>query len=468
MFPGALPLASGDDITGTSGNCASAPQFRCRLASGPAAHWITSSARSSSDCGIARPSARAVFRSQNTHPKESRQSLRSMQTRCGKQRQSGRTRAGPAPHPPPLAGACSRVCVSAEFGSAAKANTWVLQDHGKPGQDHHRHGCGRPLTTRGGRRPNAANGKGVETRHQACAATHRRLRIDNPGVNPIPIAAMPAIESSSAPSPQNLKTGQVTGTASFSKFVQVLQLISDLPPPVVMAKLVLASGYPRPTVYRIVAALAAEKFIQENPRTGAFELGTRLLQLASKSWGRSGLRLVSVDVLKNLRDTTGETVHLAVPSGQQMVYIEKLESPSAVQMASRIGTTVCMHATAVGKAYLSALDPEVRKKIIAGLPLTRYTANTLQNIDALEKNLKQITKKGWSEDLEEHEAGIHCFGAPVLGESGVPVAAVSVSTLRFRQKQEHLENYVKPLMQACQEISQRIAHAPVLRGSSIF
>lgn len=279
---------------------------------------------------------------------------------------------------------------------------------------------------------------------------------------------MPAIQSSSKNALPGSKAGQVAGTASFSKFVQVLQLIADLPSPVVMAELVRASGYPRPTVYRIVAALAAENFIRENPRTGAFELGLRLLQLASKSWGRSELRLVSVDVLKQLRDTTSETVHLAVPSGDHMVYIEKLESPSAVQMASRIGTTVCMHATAVGKAYLSALEPDARKKIIAGLQLTRYTDNTLQTAHALEKNLKEISKKGWSEDLEEHEAGIHCFGAPVLGVNGAPIAAVSVSTLRFRQKPEHLESYVKPLMLACHDISQRIAQAPEFRDSPVY
>lgn len=279
---------------------------------------------------------------------------------------------------------------------------------------------------------------------------------------------MPATKSTSKITFPSSKTGQVAGTASFSKFVQVLQLIADLPSPVVMAELVRASGYPRPTVYRIVAALAAENFIRDNPHTGAFELGTRLLQLASKSWGRSELRLVSVDVLKQLRDTTCETVHLAVPSGDHMVYIEKLESPSAVQMASRIGTTVCMHATAVGKAYLSALEPDARKEIIAGLQLTRYTDNTLQTAHALEKNLKEIQKKGWSEDLEEHEAGIHCFGVPVLGENGVPIAAVSVSTLRFRQKPEYLENYVKPLMLACRDISQRITQAPAFRDSPIF
>ena len=283
------------------------------------------------------------------------------------------------------------------------------------------------------------------------------------------IVAMPATKPSSKIILLSSKAGQVAGTASFSKFVQVLQLIADLPAPVVIAELVRASGYPRPTVYRIVAALAAENFIRENPRTGAFELGTRLLQLASKSWGRSELRLVSVDVLKQLRDTTCETVHLAIPSGDHnMVYIEKLESPSAVQMASRIGTTVCMHATAVGKAYLSALEPDARKKIIAGMQLIQHTENTLQTAHALEKNLKEISKKGWSEDLEEHEAGIHCFGAPVLGVNGVPIAAVSVSTLRFRQKPEHLKSYVKPLMLACRDISQRIAQTPEFRDSPVF
>ena len=273
---------------------------------------------------------------------------------------------------------------------------------------------------------------------------------------------MPVSKSIPAPSvpPQN----QVAGTAAFSKFMHVLQLVADADGPVNVASLMRASGYPRPTVHRIVAALIAEGLLGENERGATLALGPRLIQLASRSWGRSELRSAAVDELKQLRDITGETVHLAVPSGRNMVFIEKLESTSAVCMSSRIGTTVSLHSTAVGKAYLAALDDADCAAVLAGLPspLPRHTEHTTVEPAALKAEIAQTRRDGWATDNEENEPGVHCFGAAIVNAQGRPVAAISVSTLLFRQKPDPQAAYVKPLLEACRIISARIAQAPSL------
>lgn len=262
----------------------------------------------------------------------------------------------------------------------------------------------------------------------------------------------------------------IAGTAAFGKFMHVLQLVADWPEgseAASVAALVRASGYPRPTVHRIVAALVAEGMLVE-ARNGGLALGPRLMQLAARSWGRSDLRLAAVDELKRLRDRTGETVHLAVPNAGTMVYIEKLESPSAVRMASRIGTSVSLHATAVGKAYLAALDAQQLEPLLAGMPLTRYMPNTLIELPALRQELERTRERGWSVDNEENEAGICCYGAVIRGQRGRPVAAISVSTLLFRQKGEPRETYVQPLLDTCAAISARIAETPSVSAADVL
>ncbi len=277
---------------------------------------------------------------------------------------------------------------------------------------------------------------------------------------------MPA-PSASSPGESPLQA-QVAGTASFSKFMRVLQLVADADEPLNVAALMRASGYPRPTVHRIVQALVAERMLVENLGAATFALGPRLIQLASRSWGRSELRLAAVDELKRLRDLTGETVHLAVPNGTSMVYIEKLESPSAVRMASRIGTSVSLHSTAVGKAYLAALDDKRYKALVKGLPLPRHAANTVTDAAALRAQVEQVRERGWSVDNEENEAGIFCFGAAIRNAAGEPVAAISVSTLLFRQKENPEQAYVEPLLEACRVISERIAQTPSLQVGDVL
>ncbi|MDM0115470.1 IclR family transcriptional regulator [Variovorax sp. J22R133] len=273
---------------------------------------------------------------------------------------------------------------------------------------------------------------------------------------------MPASRTPAAPATRTPASAQVAGTAAFSKFMHVLQLVADAEEPMNVGALMRASGYPRPTVHRIAAALVAEGLLVEHQRNATLALGPRLIQLASRSWGRSELRLTAVDELKRLRDVTSETVHLAVPNGTSMVYIEKLESPSAVRMASRIGTSVSLHSTAVGKAYLAALDEKACEALVKGLPMPRYTEHTVVQQAALRTQIRQTRERGWSVDSEENEAGIYCFGCAIRGASGAPVAAISVSTLMFRQKEDPQQAYVAPLLEACRVISERIAQTPSL------
>lgn len=254
----------------------------------------------------------------------------------------------------------------------------------------------------------------------------------------------------------------VAGTAAFSKFMRVMQLVADAASPLGIAEIAKATGFPRPTVHRIVAALQAEGIVVEVGTTRSWALGPRLIQLASRSWSGSGLRMAAADALRTLRDETGETIHFAVPSGQSMVYIDKLESPSAVQMASRIGTSVHLYSTAVGKAYLAALAPAVAQAVMAQLSYAPLTAHTVKSAAALQQHVDAVRAKGWSTDAQENEEGIYCFGAAVLGPAGSPVAAISVSTLLFRQKDDVQAAYIEPLLRACRAIAQQLAQNPNL------
>ena len=131
-------------------------------------------------------------------------------------------------------------------------------------------------------------------------------------------------------------------------------------------------------------------------------------------------------------------------------------------MASRVGSSMPMHSTAVGKAYLAALDDTRRQALLPTLELTRHTEHTVVRPEALRRQLQRVQAQGWSVDDEENEAGITCYGAVIRNGSGEPVAAVSVSTLRYRQPADVQASYVRPLLAAVQAISARIAGMPTI------
>jgi DNA-binding IclR family transcriptional regulator len=223
---------------------------------------------------------------------------------------------------------------------------------------------------------------------------------------------------------------KVKGGAALSKFVAVLQIIGDSPRELSVSELCKVAKLPRGTVYRVVDALCAEGLVEQADRKLA--LGPRLISLASRSWATSDLRTLAHHEIKTLRDITGETVHLAVPSGLEMVYIDKRESPQTVRMTSRIGTRISFHASSVGKAYLATLPGEERRDLLSKLSLRRFTRNTITSRAKLEADLERTLKRGYAFDFEETELEIRCVGAAVRDSTGRPIAGISVSVPKYR------------------------------------
>lgn len=250
---------------------------------------------------------------------------------------------------------------------------------------------------------------------------------------------------------------QVQGAAAFSKFMMVLQTISDAPRGIDIAQLTKATPYPRGTVYRLVAALVAEGLVVQRRDDGTYRLGPRLIQLASKTWENSDLRTVARDFLKSLRDATDEVVHLAVPSSNKMVYIDKIEGSNTVQMKTSIGGQVEVHSTSVGKAWLSGLSEDRLNQVLSELTLKPHTEHTFTEPQALREELIKSRSQGYADDNEENEPHIRCVGSPIFNRSGEPVAAISISVPIYRldpQRHAHISGLV---VQAAKDISAHLS-----------
>lgn len=166
-----------------------------------------------------------------------------------------------------------------------------------------------------------------------------------------------------------------------------------------------------------------------------FHLGPKLIELAGSYVSDHSLPDLAAPFMDELVQETRETIHLAVPSGNGVVYIAKVNSPHSIQMASTIGGRVPMHCTALGKAIL-AHSPERLDQVISE-DLERRTSHTLASAEALRKELDQVRSQGFAIDNEENELGVRCVGAPVFDYRGDAVGAISASgpASRITEKQ---------------------------------
>ncbi len=246
----------------------------------------------------------------------------------------------------------------------------------------------------------------------------------------------------------------VQGAQSFSRGMAVLQAIADSDRPPGVGDLVRSVALSRPTLYRILAALEVEGLVRQMAGR-RYLLGTRLIGLAHRALAQHDIRSHARDAMTALRDSTGETVHLAVRDREEMVYIDKIESLEVVRMASTVGTRVPFHTSSVGKAYLAALPLEEAEALIDRLTLTPVTERSVGDRRTLRDAVERARKRGYSADEEENETGIVCFGAAIRDASQCPVASVSVSVPTFRLRDE-AELYWRPLVEQCAAVSRRL------------
>jgi IclR family acetate operon transcriptional repressor len=229
-------------------------------------------------------------------------------------------------------------------------------------------------------------------------------------------------------------------------------------------------GLHQSTVFRLLATLSAAGFAEQNPHTGRYRLGPSALSIGQAFLRHSDLRQLAEAPLANLRDRSGETVHLATLNGKDIIYLEKLPGLHPIGlMSSRVGERSPAHCTGLGKALLAHEPEDDVREIFAG-GLRSYTPRTITRMGAFLPELAKVRQAGFAVDDEEHEQGVMCVAAPVFDSHQV-VAAISVAGPADRMREAiRYRDLTGEVLTAAEEISTRlgrVASSPPPNGSSV-
>ncbi|WP_421854830.1 IclR family transcriptional regulator [Oricola sp.] len=236
------------------------------------------------------------------------------------------------------------------------------------------------------------------------------------------------------------KIERESGTGTLGKAMAVLDAVSNASAPLRFTDLLDQVKQPRGTLHRNISNLIDEGLLQVNP-DHSYELGIRLLRFASNAWAHNRFREIAEPHLQRLYETVGETIHLGVLQGVEVIYLDKVESRQSVRMHSQIGNASPAFCTGVGKAALSALSDGELQTRISAIRFQAHTPSTLQTAQALLDEIDEIRTRGYGFDREEHETGIHCVAAPVAAPERGFYAGVSVTAPVYRVGVQKLEQW---------------------------
>ncbi len=223
------------------------------------------------------------------------------------------------------------------------------------------------------------------------------------------------------------------------------------------AELSKATGLDPSTVFRLLVTLESQGFVEINPATAKYRPGVVLLELGSRFLKNNDIRSRSIGHLERLRDKFGETVHLTILDGDEVVYLEKLAGLHPIGfMSSRVGDRNPAHCTGVGKALLAYLPEEELAKRYPDGRLKRYTDHTITKIEELRAELVRVRKQGYAIDMEEHELGVKCVAVPTFDHKEA-AAAVSVSGPVDRMN-DHIakDDLINTLLKVAAQISEQM------------
>ena len=214
------------------------------------------------------------------------------------------------------------------------------------------------------------------------------------------------------------------------------------------------------TTFRLLVTLQAQGFIDQHPDSGRYHLGVTCLELGSQYLKTNDVRKRALNVMEELRNDFGETVHLAMLEGNEVVYLEKLPGLHPIGlMSSRVGQHSPAHCTGVGKALVAFLPDGELRRLFPRAKLARYTDTTITDLNALVQELADVRERGYAIDDQEHEIGVKCAAVPIFNHKGI-VAAMSISGPAERMDQHITKGrLVEKLLQAGSQVSSQVGGA---------
>jgi IclR family pca regulon transcriptional regulator len=241
---------------------------------------------------------------------------------------------------------------------------------------------------------------------------------------------------------------------ALAKGLRLLSLFNEQRPSWRISDLAATTGLPMPTVYRVVMTLASEGYLEHLPN-GDYRPGVRTLTLGTAALRSLDLVDIATPKLTGLGQRTGETVNLAVLSGDRVLYLIRLRNSDLVTANIQVGSTLPAVHTSIGKLLLAQLD---EADLEARITDASFSANSGPNaklsLAELRAELRVIRDQGWAMQDEELAYGLRSVAGPVTAPDGRTVAGINLAVQARDWSTQRIVRELKPaVLEICAEIS---------------
>ena len=221
----------------------------------------------------------------------------------------------------------------------------------------------------------------------------------------------------------------------------------------------------RSNTHRTLQTLIHAGYVERDSDNGGYRGTMKMFALGVRQLANIDVRRIAPKYMAALAKETGETIHLSVLDGGEVIYIDKIDSSQPIRAYSMIGGRAPAHSVATGKALL-AVQPDA---FLDALPkkLARFTAATIVDRTQLRTELAKAARLGYAVNRGEWREGVGGVAAPIFDGFDRAVAAVGISGPLERLSIARMKELAPAVVRVAGALSKELGHAKGYFGESV-
>lgn len=213
------------------------------------------------------------------------------------------------------------------------------------------------------------------------------------------------------------------------------------------------------TVHRILNSLMYMDYVRQDMESLKYSLSFKFCGISNQILAQNNFIDLARPFIRELAEQTNETVHLVQLDGLNAVYIDKVEaSHNSVRLVSKIGKSIPLYCSGVGKALLADMDDDKIKRIWEESDIRKLTEYTVTDFESFRELIEEVRRSGYSLDNEENELGVRCIAVSLKGLHRKPSYAVSVSAPKDRLDDARLKVFQELILNTKQRIQNELGN----------
>ncbi len=238
-----------------------------------------------------------------------------------------------------------------------------------------------------------------------------------------------------------------------SQVMEIFEILVDSPEGASVSDLSNRLGINKGSTSRLLSTLEGDGYLAKNSLTGRYDLTLKLLALVNRLTDRLGFPAGAQPVLNRLAAEVGELVQLSAGDGEQLYVIAKAEGDARIAVKSLMGRVIALHASAAGKAWLSAFSLDEATGIAARQGLQARTERTITDLGVLRAELERTAALGFAAQDEELIPHVSAIAVPILHRvTRAPLGALDIVAPTFRFAEERRLGFLGALRAAADEM----------------